>query len=239
MRPAIRVGRRGHVHVVRLPGPSGMVELVGTDVHHPARVAVVRTVEHNDVAPVCRRPGHPEGQLVGLAPGAHEEAHFQRIGHRAREPPGVLDDIVVQVAGVGVEGRDLPLRRLDNARVAVPHVAHVVHAIEVGPTVIVEQELAFSSHDLERLPVRHAQGAAEVATPQFEDLFRLHPWLASGEVSPSIGRTLAHRRPRRSRPNGQAGSWTSSRQVARRGLGHRQVFVVRVQPPSGTTTSSH
>jgi hypothetical protein len=153
----VRVGHRGHAHVLRLPRPTFVVELVRAQVHHRAGVSVVRAVEHHDVTPSRSGPGQSERQLVRLTPRTHEEAHLQRIGHRAREALGILDDVVVQVPGVRVQGSHLAPRGLDDPRVTVSDVAHVVHAIEVGPASIVEQKLTLSAHDLERSPVRQAQ----------------------------------------------------------------------------------
>ena len=113
--------------------------------------------------PAGSDPRHPEGQLVGLAARAHEVAHIERTRHQVGETSSVLDDVVVQVARVRVEETDLPAGRFDHTGVTVSHVTDVVHAIEVGLSVLVEQELALAAHDVQGSPVRDAERGAEMA----------------------------------------------------------------------------
>ena len=63
----------------------------------------------------------------------------------------------MEVARVRVERRDLLLRGGDDPRMAVAHVADVVHTVEEAPAVGVEEVLAGAAHDLEGRAVGDAQ----------------------------------------------------------------------------------
>ena len=137
------------------------LELVGAHVDRSLGVAVVGVLEHDDVLAARERAREPQGQLVGLAAGVDEERDLQGLGQERGEPLRVAHDVLVEVARVGVEQRDLLLRGPHDAGVGVSHQRHVVVAVEVGATGIVVQVLAPSPDDLERTAIGEAQVGAE------------------------------------------------------------------------------
>ena len=137
------------------------IELVGAHVDEGRGVAVVGVLEDDHVFAAGVGAGQAQGQLVGLAAGVHEEADAQGLGQEVRQPLGVAVDVVVEVARVGVEQRDLALHRADHARVAVPHEGHVVVDVEEGAAGLVVEEGPEAAHDLEGPAVREAQAGAQ------------------------------------------------------------------------------
>ena len=174
VRAPVAVGHRRYPHVRRSSLATGPLELVRTDLDQPRRVPVVCALHDDHVPTTGGGTRQPQGKLVRLAPGADEEADLEIPGHRFREAPCVLDQVVVQVPGVRVEGRHLAGGRVHHPGVAVPDVADVVDAIQVRASLFIEEILPLAADDLERLPVRDAQRPTEVALPEPEDLSRLH-----------------------------------------------------------------
>ena len=60
------------------PCPPGPLNLYGTDVDQRGRVAVIRRIEHDDVARAGVGARQAERELVGLAPGVDEIADRER-----------------------------------------------------------------------------------------------------------------------------------------------------------------
>ena len=120
-------------------GATGTVELVRADVDEARRVAVVAALEDGHVAPAGRGPGHPQRQLVGLAPGVHEMDDLEARRQRRDQPVGVLEDRRVEVASVGLEERHLASGGLDDSRVRMADMGDVVDEVEVRPAVRVVQ----------------------------------------------------------------------------------------------------
>ena len=225
-RVAVRIRRRELVHV------SGSLEaartgvLVGRELDERLGRAVVGPAEHEHVA----RPGvgarQAQRQVVGLAPRAHEVAHVERTGEGGSQPAGVLDDVVVQVARVGVELRHLARACGDHVGVTMSDVAHVVHAVEVAPSARVEQVGAAALDDLERLVVGKAQGAAQVASTQVEDL---------RAVSASSSRASGRTPEALARPHGRTAVEVLDQSPGRL-LADRQIGIVRIR---GAARSRH
>ena len=146
------------------------VELVRTDVDEGRQVAVVGPVEDEQVPLSGMGPRQAEGEVVGLAPGVHEETHTERFGQLCAEAFGVVHEVVVQVAGVGIQHRHLAVGRRDHPGMAVSHVGHVVHGVEEGAAFIVVQVLHVAPDNLQGTPVGDAQGPADVLTAGRQDL---------------------------------------------------------------------
>ena len=126
---------------------------------------MVAVLEHEHVPAAGVGVRQPQREVVGLRARVDEHAHPQRVGHQLHQPARVLGDRGVQVAGVGVEPRHLPLPRLDHPRVAVADVADVVDEVEERPPAGVEQVGALAADDLQRLVVGEAERAAEAGAP--------------------------------------------------------------------------
>jgi hypothetical protein len=71
----------------------------------------------------------------------------------------------MEVARVGVEDRGLTGERLNHAGMRVPHVADVVHHVEVGTPVGIVEERAEAAHDMERLLVGKTEVSGEPFAP--------------------------------------------------------------------------
>ena len=78
----------------------------------------------------------------------------------------------MQIAGVGVESSCLTGQRLDHVRMAVPDMTHVVHTVDVRPSVRVDQPSTCSSHDGEFASVAGAERRAEEIAATAEQLVR-------------------------------------------------------------------
>jgi hypothetical protein len=106
----------------------------------------------------------PQG--VGFAPAADKKENPERVRQPGLEPEGILHDVVVEIAGVGVEDRDLLLGGPHHPGVTVSDVGDVVRRIQVGLAVLIVKELPKAAHDLERPIVRHAEIWSEAKTAE-------------------------------------------------------------------------
>ena len=117
---------------------------------------------------MCARQA--QRQIARLAAGIDEEADAQRFRQRGAEAFRVLRDVGVQIPRVGVEHRHLFLPGPHHARMAVPHMGHVVNRVEVFASVRVIQVLALAADDVQGAAVGEAQIRAEVLLPDGGDL---------------------------------------------------------------------
>jgi hypothetical protein len=149
------------MHPLGRASAAGAVVFVRADVDQAGGMPVIGGVEHDHVALAGVRARQPQRQLVRLAGGVDEEAHAQRRRQQRAEAFGIAHDVVVQIAGVGVEQGQLRLCCPHHARVAVAHMRHVVVHIEKRAAAVIIQVLLPAAHDLERPAVRDAQVAAD------------------------------------------------------------------------------
>ena len=162
VRAAVGVGNRARVHPRRRAGAAGTVVLVRAHVDQRRGVPVVGGVHHHDIAASGVGPGQAKGELVRLAPTGGEEAHRQRRREAGHERIGVVEQPVVQVAGVRVERRPLLGHGPDDTRVGVTDVGHVVVGVDVLATGVVVQVLLPTAHDRQRSTrVRQAHTPAD------------------------------------------------------------------------------
>ena len=124
---------------------------------------------HDDhVAMSGVRPRQPQGKLVRFAAAGGEEADREWRGELRGQATGIKQDLLVQVACVGVEHRQLLRDRPHDLRVAVADVRHIVVGVEVALSVGVPEPGAESPHDLERFAIGEAQVRSEELTPAGE-----------------------------------------------------------------------
>ena len=171
---AVEVGEGDRVDVVRRPGAAGPVELVGAEVDQRAQVSVIRGLHDDDVRGARIGPGHPQRQVVGLAAAVHEETDTERLREEAREPVRVPDEVLMEIARVGIEDRGLLLRRPDHAGMAVAHVRDVVRRVQVDPARVVIEVLLPSPDDVKRFIVGEAQRRPQRPAADLEDFFGAH-----------------------------------------------------------------
>ena len=74
--------------------------------------AVIGGARADDPAPARGRPRHAQRHLVRLGPGAQEHDALQTLPVKLRDPFGELEDALVQMPAVHVEGRLLGRHRL-------------------------------------------------------------------------------------------------------------------------------
>ena len=161
--PPVIIRKGSHVHPRFAAAASGAVELIWADVNERARVAMIGVLEDDDILASSVGARETQRKLVGFAAGVQEIADAEGQGQQAREAFRVTDDVVVQVARVRIEQRDLLLHRANDPGVAVPHKRHVVvHIQECAASVVVEV-LHPSAHDFQWTLV----GNAEISSEQF------------------------------------------------------------------------
>ena len=93
-------------------------------------MAVVGVLEDDDLLGAGVGAREAQGEIVGLGSGADKEAHAQGVGKGGGESERVLGQVVVEIAGVGVEFGHLPLTGGDHPGVAVADMADIVDEIE-------------------------------------------------------------------------------------------------------------
>ena len=86
---------------------------------------------------------------------------------------GVAVDIVVEVARVGVEKRNLFLHGMHNARIAVADQRYVVVHVEKGAASVVVKILLPAADDLQRMLIRNAEIFPEQLAPCRKSFLRI------------------------------------------------------------------
>ena len=180
VRAAIVVGDGRDMHPRLPPAAARPVELVRADVDQPAGMAVVGRVQHDQMLLASVGARQPQCQLIRLAGRVEDKTDVQPIGHQRRQPLGVARQVVVQVARVSVEQRQLCLGGLHHARVAVPHDRHIVVNVEKRSPTFVVQILHPATHKLERPRIGDAQVTADPC-PAGGECLGLR-WLGCGEA---------------------------------------------------------
>ncbi len=156
-RGAVAVGNRRLEHMRRPPLAAPALVFVGAEVDEFLRRAVIAPVEHDRLAAAGTGPCHAQHQAVGLTAGAGEGCHRQAGGQRRRQPFGIGDDGVVQIARVGVELGRLARDRLDHVGAGMAEMADIVEAVEIGPAAVIDQPGALAAHELDRLGIGNGE----------------------------------------------------------------------------------
>ena len=168
---AIDIRDRRRMHPIRRAGAARTVVLVRTDIDQRRGVAVVGRIHHDQVALARVRARKSQRQLVRFAARGSEVADTQCVRHQRRQRFGVLRQLLLQIARVRVEQRQLFAHRANDSRVAVPDVRDVVVAIDITMPRIVVQILLPAAHDVQRRrTVRDAQVATDVRLACRRDL---------------------------------------------------------------------
>jgi len=142
IQPAIVIGDWRNVHPGLLTASTYAVELVWADVDECVGVAVICVLEDDDVFAASVRAGEAESKLVRLAAGVEEVANLKWRRQQFGETFRVAEDIVVEIARVGVEQRKLLLSGGDNTRVGMADEWDVVVGVEVSAACLVVKILA-------------------------------------------------------------------------------------------------
>ena len=110
--------------------------------------------------PVRNRENLPS-DVVGFAARIDEQAGAQLAREGVGKLLGVIDDDLVEIAGVGRERRHLASDRPGHVRVGMPHGGHVVVAIEHGPAVGVVEPRPPAPLDMDGLVVEQHEMLAQ------------------------------------------------------------------------------
>ena len=133
---------------------------------------MVGVLEHNHIFATRVRPRQSQRQFVRLAAGVHKKTDPQWFWQPLYQPLGVAIHVVVQIARVGVEQRELLLRRSHNARMAVPHQRHVVVRVEIRPPRIIVEIVHPAAHDFQGALVGNAEIFSQKSAPLFERVLK-------------------------------------------------------------------
>ena len=142
-------------------GAAGTVEFVGANVDECGSVTVVGVLENDDVFAMGKSARKAKRQFVGLGAGVEEIAEVEGRGEEGGEPFGIAIDVVVEVAGVGVEQADLLLNGRDDAGVGVADEGDIVVNVEESAAGVVVKILAPTFDDFQRLLVRDGKVGAQ------------------------------------------------------------------------------
>ena len=133
-------------------------------------MTVVGVIHHHHTLCPGMCPRQAQGQIIRFGARVGQEHDRQRFGQGGRQTQRILDDVVMQITGVGIELRHLRLPGRDHARMAMPDMANVVDHVQIGLAVLVVQPDTFTSNDLERLVVRHAEGRVQQLFAQAQNI---------------------------------------------------------------------
>ncbi|SKT42932.1 Uncharacterised protein [Mycobacteroides abscessus subsp. abscessus] len=132
---------------------------------------MVGVAGHDDSLVPCVPLSHPQRQVIGLGAGARIHHLVDGCGHGGKQTFRVIDDALVEIPRVGVEGGQLPGDRADDVRVAMAHACHVVVGIEVAVALAVEEVTALAAHQVHRPLVEQPIGRAENPFPGGDQRF--------------------------------------------------------------------
>ena len=104
---------------------------------------------------------HADGQIIGFGAGALEHDAVELVRHSGKDILRVMQDVLVQVAGVSVEHRCLLGQGFDHARMAMPNGGHVVVHVEVFLAIRIPQMGADALHQVDRIAVEQTVCGAE------------------------------------------------------------------------------
>src|SRR5579859_4419946 len=154
---AIIIGNGRHVDPRLAAAASRPVKFVRADVDEGGGVAVVGVFKDDEVFAASVGARQAQRKFVRFAAGIYEKADAQRLGQKMSQALSVAIDIVVKIAGVGIEESDLLLHGPQHARMAVPDKRDIVVDVEKGAANVIVKILHPSAHNLERLLIRNAE----------------------------------------------------------------------------------
>ena len=85
------------------------IEFIGTNVNEGGSVAMIGMLKNNYILAPGVRPSEPEREFIGFAAGVQGKRYFQWSRKECGQPFGIFEDVVVQIARVGVKQADLLL----------------------------------------------------------------------------------------------------------------------------------
>ncbi|GBF31601.1 hypothetical protein MnTg04_01562 [bacterium MnTg04] len=143
------------------------IELVWAHLDQACGIAVIGMIENQQSAAPGRRARQPDRQLVCFAAAGNQVTDLERVRQQCRDSLRVFEDQRVQVAGVGIKPRHLPVDRLNHPRVTVTDMADVVDQVEPGAVSEVVEKLTAPARNQQRFFITEAESAAKQFVPAF------------------------------------------------------------------------
>src|SRR5437773_7410289 len=96
------------------------IELVRAQINHCIGVAVIGAFKDDYIVTTCMRPSQTQRQFVCLATTRNQIDDAQRIRQQGAQALYVVDQVLMKVAGVGVENCHLLANGVYDSRMTVP-----------------------------------------------------------------------------------------------------------------------
>ena len=161
MRPAVRVGKSGDLHKIRLREAALALEFVGADIHGAPGISVISPIKDHGVLLSQRGAGNAQGKLVRLGARVHEVDDLEVARQGRGDALGQTWHRAVQVAGVRVQVGRLTGQRRDHMRMTVADMGDVVDRIQKTSAGMVDKPGPAPPHDLQLLAVRDRERGSD------------------------------------------------------------------------------
>ncbi|MDT4836700.1 hypothetical protein FQZ97_704100 [compost metagenome] len=161
--PRLRVIRVGSSHGANVLINRHVLAHGGRDCSYRSCDAVVGIIGDDDAGAAGIEFGDPQGEVYcfGAGAGVHHTADPASKG--LNQLLGVAENLLVHVACMGVERRQLLRDGLDHAWVAMAHRRHVVVAVQVLLSIRAVHVHAFRAHELHGVLVHQLVGGTQKA----------------------------------------------------------------------------
>ena len=163
MWPAILIGDGRDMDPRLAPASAETAELMRADIDESAGVAVIGVLEDNDVFAAGVSAREAKSEFVGFAARVQEITNFERRRQKHGKTLGVFEYVVVEIASVGVEQRQLFLGGSDDARMRMANKGDVVVHVEISAAGFVVEVLTPAPNNFKWVVV----GNAEIGTEKF------------------------------------------------------------------------
>ena len=139
------VGRGNQPHIRPAPANRRLARRQLADRH---RVAVIGRIRGDDPGFPSGSLRHAQGNVIRLRPGAGHNRLRDAMREGGRQAFNVIQDAVMQIAGMGVQLPNLRADRLHHAGVAMADMGHVVVAIQIAIARRIPQPDALTLHNV-------------------------------------------------------------------------------------------
>jgi hypothetical protein len=161
MGASIVIGNGSDVNPRLLAAAARAIEFVRADIDERGGMTVIRVFEDDEIFVARVGAGETESEFVGFTTGIKEVADFEWSGKKSGEALSVANDVVMEIASVGVEESELLLGGGHDARVGVADERNIVVDIEKGAAAVVVEILAPATNDFQRMAVGDAEISAK------------------------------------------------------------------------------
>ena len=134
---------------------------LGAQLGYGRSVAMVGTVSRNDAGSAGGGVRHAQCDIIGLAAGTCHDGGRQAAMKSRRQALNVIENALVQITGVCVEGGRLLMDRVDHPWVAVTDMRHIVVAVEVPFALGIVKPDIFPANNVHRIVIEQRCVLAE------------------------------------------------------------------------------